>query len=290
MKIFSSLLTLALGIFLLTPAAMRAAEPTDTVTIFMIGDSTMADKPLNKEKQERGWGQLLPIYLRGAVKVENHAMNGRSSKSFINEGRWEKVRTSIRPGDYVIIQFGHNDEKFNNPKVYTEVGSTFDANLRKYVEETRTQGGIPILMNSIVRRNFPKNAKATVAVTGEDKQKTWKGTTNPDEEGTILVDTHGEYIIVPEKIAKETGTTFINMNKLTHELVQKLGPTLSRDLFMWIPAGVYEFCPEGKIDNTHLNVNGAVQISGIAAQALAAQVPGLRKYIRTEIYNLNSKQ
>lgn len=95
--------------------AMAMPEPTDTVTVFMIGDSTMANKPLAKENQERGWGQMLPIYLQGKIKVDNHAVNGRSSKSFMDEGRWDKVMEKLRPGDFVIIQFGHNDEKEKSP-------------------------------------------------------------------------------------------------------------------------------------------------------------------------------
>lgn len=288
MKLFSSIIAAAIGAAILIPTAAFAAEPTDTVTVFMIGDSTMANKPLNKENQERGWGQMLPMYLKGAVKVDNHAMNGRSSKSFIDEGRWETVRKAIRPGDYVIIQFGHNDEK---PKAdrHTDPGTTFDANLRRFVNETRAQGGTPILMNAIVRRNFPASATDTTSKV-DDKRLDWTPVPATDREGSILVDTHGAYLKSPENVAAETGTTFIDMNKLTHKLVQDLGPILSKELFMWIPAGVYEFCPQGRIDNTHLNVTGSILVSRLAAAALAAQVPTLRKYIRTEIYNLNSQK
>ncbi len=98
MRFFSTLL-LSVATFM----SVAAAEPADTVTIFMIGDSTMANKPLENENQERGWGQMLPLMLRGAVKVDNHAVNGSSTKSFIDEGRWDKVMNLIRPGDYVVI-------------------------------------------------------------------------------------------------------------------------------------------------------------------------------------------
>lgn len=103
----------------------------------------------------------------------------------------------------------------------------------------------------------------------------------------ILVDTHGAYLDSPRNVAKETGVTFIDMNKLTHELVQSLGAGNSRDLFMWIPAGTYEFCPKGKIDNTHLTVIGGLMVSRLAVNAIARQIPELRRYIRPEIYNLN---
>ena len=281
MKILSTLLLAATLPFM----AQAASEPTDTVTIFMIGDSTMPNKPLAKENQERGWGQMLPVYLQGAVKVDNHAVNGRSSKSFIDEGRWDKVMSLIRPGDYVIIQFGHNDEKIKSPDRYTVPGGTFDENLRRFVNDTKSKGATPILMNSIARRNFPPSSELDIASESDDKQQEWKGK-YPDE-GVILVDTHGAYLDSPRNVAKETGVTFIDMNKITHKLVQELGPTCSRELFMWIPADTYEFCPKGKIDNTHLNVYGGLVVSRLAVNALAKQMPELRKYIRPEVYNLN---
>lgn len=264
--------------------AMAMPEPTDTVTVFMIGDSTMANKPLAKENQERGWGQMLPIYLQGKIKVDNHAVNGRSSKSFMDEGRWDKVMEKLRPGDFVIIQFGHNDEKEKSPDRYTVPGGSFDDNLRRYVNDAKSKGATPILMNSIARRNFPPNAGLDIASESDDKQNDWKG--KYPNEGVILVDTHGAYLDSPRNVAAETGVTFIDMNKLTHKLVQELGPSASRDLFMWIPADTYEFCPKGKIDNTHLNVLGGIMVSRLAVNALAAQVPELREYIRPEVYNL----
>lgn len=282
MKFLSSLF-----IALALPAMAATAQvPADSVTVFMIGDSTMANKPLDKENQERGWGQMLPIYFEGPIKVDNHAVNGRSSKSFIDEGRWEKVREQIRPGDYVIIQFGHNDEKAKSPDRYTVPGSTFDANLKKFVNETREKGGTPILMNSIVRRNFPANGIA--AAQTDDRQKTWKkGLENYPAEGDTLVDTHGDYRIVPRNVAEEMGVAFVDMNALTHELVQGLGKDASKSLYMWMPVGVYEFAPNGRIDNTHLNVFGGIVVSRLAVNALAEKVPALRPYIRRTVYNLN---
>lgn len=281
MKLISSLF-----IALVLPVLAWAQAPSDTITVFMIGDSTMANKPLDKENQERGWGQMLPMFFEGAIKVDNHAVNGRSSKSFIDEGRWEKVREKIRPGDYVIIQFGHNDEKAKSADRYTVPGGTFDANLKKFVNETREKGATPILMNSIVRRNFPANGIA--AAQTDDRQKTWKkGLENYPAEGDTLVDTHGDYRIAPRNVAEEMGVAFIDMNTLTHELVQGLGRENSRMLYMWMPVGVYEFAPEGRIDNTHLNVLGGIIVSRLAVNAIAEKVPALKPYIRRTVYNLN---
>src|SRR5438067_10884424 len=99
-----------------SPAGVRSAGTA--ITIYMIGDSTMANKPLKAPNPERGWGQILPIYFKENVHIENHAQNGRSTKSFIDEGRWKTVLDRLRPGDYVIIQFGHNDEKKDKPEVF----------------------------------------------------------------------------------------------------------------------------------------------------------------------------
>ncbi len=158
-------------------------ERKDPITIFMIGDSTMANKSLKNGNIERGWGQMLPGYFTEEVVVDNHAMNGRSSLSFINEGRWDVVLSKIHKCDYVFIQFGHNDEK-PRATLHTEPGSTFDDNLRRFVNETRAKGGNPVLFNSIVRRNFPPEGVTEI-----------KG--SYEKEGPALVDTHGEYLESP---------------------------------------------------------------------------------------------
>ncbi len=278
MKFLSTLFFAATAAF-----SISAAEPTDTVTIFMIGDSTMANKPLADENQERGWGQMLPLALQGPVKVDNHAVNGSSTKSFIDEGRWDKVVSLIRPGDYVVIQFGHNDEKSGKPKKYTVPGGSFDDNLRKFVNEARQKGAQPILMNSIVRRNFPVDT-AAVHIDRDDNPPIGFENVKHAPEGTLLVDTHKAYLDAPRRVARELAVPFVEMNTLTHNLVQGLGAEKSRELFMWIPEGKYAFCPKGKVDNTHLNIKGATIVSGIAARAMAEAVPSLRQFIVTE-YN-----
>ena len=241
-------------------------EKKDVITIFMIGDSTMANKSLKNGNLERGWGQMLPCFLTEDVAVDNHAMNERSSLSFINEGRWDAVLAKLKKGDYVFIQFGHNDEKASE-KLHTDPGTTFDDNLRRFVRETREKGAYPVLFNSIVRRNFPP-----------------EGVTEPkgsyEVEGNVLVDTHGEYLNSPRRVAEEMDVPFVDLNKLTHDLVVNLGVEKSKSLFMWVPAGIYDFCPKGKIDNTHLNIYGGKVVAGIAMEAVAKVVPALAPYVR----------
>lgn len=219
----------------------------------MIGDSTMANKSTANDNPERGWGQTLPDFFSEEVHISNHAMNGRSSKSFIDEGRWDTVLREMKAGDYLFIQFGHNDEKRDSAR-YTSPGGTFDDNLRRFVNEARSKGGIPVLFSSIVRRNF--------------------------NEAGVLVDTHGDYLKSPENVARELDVTFIDLNKITHRLVQDMGVEESKKLFMWIAPKTNQLHPEGKEDNTHLNVYGGKMVAGLAAEAIAESIPALAKYIR----------
>ena len=253
-----------------------SAFTTDrTVTIFMIGDSTMANKSLNGGNRERGWGHVLGGFFSEEVHVDNHAVNGRSSKSFIDEGRWAVVLDKIKPGDYVFIQFGHNDEKADSAR-HTEPGTTFDDNLRRFVKETREKGGIPVLFNSIVRRSFGHNEHA---VAEDDMRKDMSKDTMA-EEGNVLVDTHGKYLDSPRRVAEELEVPFVDMNKITHDLVEGLGAEASKKLFMWIPEGVCAACPKGRADNTHLNVYGARTIAGLTVDVIAENVPALAPYVR----------
>lgn len=272
-KILISILALAA----MLPTRALAQEQTDTITIWMAGDSTMANKPIDDEKQERGWGQMLPMLLQGPVKVSNHAVNGQSSKSFIDSGRWDKMMAGVKKGDYVIIQFGHNDEKIKSPERYSAPGTTFDANLTKMVKDVKKKGATPILMNSIVRRNFPTDKVDNT----KDVSDHEAGPTNvdPKAEGSTLVDTHGEYLVSPRNVAKKQKVTFIDFNASTHNLVQYLGTEKSKALYMWIPEGKYKFCPKGKIDNTHLNIYGATVLARLAADSLAKRIPELAKYV-----------
>lgn len=265
------LIVVMAGLFMLT-----AAMPDKTTTIFVIGDSTAANKDTTGGKQERGWAMMLQdCFDANYIVVDNHAVNGRSSKSFIDEGRWDVVLAKIKPGDYVIIQFGHNDEK-PKPDRHTDPGSTFDYNLAKYVRETRERGGIPVLMNPVVRRNFfvqtPKN----------DDDEKLRNTTFKDgakqKEGTVLNDTHGLYRVAPRDVAERMHCHFVDANKLTHDLEQGLGTEASKKLHMWFLPGQEASEPLGKQDNTHYNVYGAKVVANLLADALCEEVPLLSKY------------
>ena len=264
-------ITFALLILLM----LTAADKERTTTIFMIGDSTMANKDISKGKKERGWGMALQCFFDDNIVIDNHAVNGRSSLSFINEGRWDAVLKKMKPGDYVIIQFGHNDEK---PKAdrHTDPGSTFDYNLAKFVRETREHGGTPILMNCVVRRNFAKVAPKN------DDDEALRNQTFADApklvESDSLVDTHGLYRVAPRDVAKRMNVHFVDANKITHDLEQGLGKEASKKLHMWFLPGEEPSVPAGKQDNTHYNIYGAHVVAGLLADALCEEIPILKKY------------
>lgn len=221
--------------------------------IFMIGDSTMATKNLANMNPERGWGHMLPGFLSDGITVDNHAKNGASTKSFITEGRWDKVVERIRPGDYVFIEFGHNDAPHKGERS-TVAGGSYDDNLRRFVTETRSKGGKPVLFTSIVRRKF--------------------------NEDSTLVDTHGAYIQAVKNVAAELKVPMVDLNALTHKFVQELGVERSKDYFMHVAPGTIPLCPKGRQDDTHLNVKGARAVASIAVDAIAKEVPELAQYVR----------
>lgn len=267
-KILSVAAVVSLIVFL-------SAAQQKTTTIFIIGDSTAANKDISGGKQERGWGMALQCYFDDNIRIDNHAVNGRSSLSFINEGRWQKVLDLMKPGDYVIIQFGHNDEK---PKAdrHTDPGSTFDYNLAKFVRETREHGGIPVLMNCVVRRNFFVNAPEN------DDDEKLRTTTFKDGvkmvEGDSLIDTHGLYRVAPRDVAGRMNCHFVDANQITHDLEQGLGTEASKKLHMWFLPGEEPSVPKGRQDNTHYNVYGAHVVARLLADALCEEVPVLKKY------------
>ena len=265
-----------LGIIALVVLSMSFNKEHD-FTVFMIGDSTMANKDTTGGKQERGWGMVLQQYFDNHVVVDNHAVNGRSTKSFINEGRWDKVLAKIKPGDYVFIQFGHNDEK-PQPERHTDPGSTFDDNLRKFVNDTRSKGGIPVLFNAVVRRNFALKVQKN---DDDEKLRNLDAKSgNNVLEGDTLYDTHGDYRFSPANVAKEMGVVFIDANAITHELEQGLGREASKKLHMIFAPGEHPSLPKGRWDNTHYNIYGANQVAVLLIKAVGDKIPQIKSHLR----------
>ena len=281
MKTKTNLLFAAfVALLLLTTAATN----DKTTTIFIIGDSTAANKDLSKGKLERGWGMALQCFFDDNIVVDNHAANGRTSLTFFKEGRWQKVLQQLKPGDYVVIQFGHNDEKLDTAR-HTEPGSTFDDNLRRFARETLQRGAHPILMNAVVRRNFFQ------ATDGTAEDEALRNTKYEDEQvnSDTLIDTHGAYLLSPRRVAEELGVVFVDANRITHDLEQGLGVEGSRRLHMWFRPGEVASIPNGRHDNTHYNVYGAHVVANLLADAIGREVPSLRRHIRHYDYVVSAE-
>lgn len=229
-------------LFILFFPCIVGFQNQQAIHIFMVGDSTMANKKDPDKNPEFGWGQVLQTFFSDDVQVNNHAVNGRSSKSFIEEGRWDKVIEAVKSGDYVFIQFGHNDAKVHDKSRYTNPHTTYRKNLIKFIQETKAKGAFPILLSSIVRRKF--------------------------NEQDVLIDTHGAYPLICRLTAQEFDVPFIDLQLKTEELVQSLGDEASKSLYLWLEAGASEYKPEGKQDDTHLNKNGALKVASLTIEGL----------------------
>lgn len=214
----------------------------DPITIYTIGDSTMANKKQDSYP-ETGWCQVLENYFNESVAVRNHAVGGRSSKSFINEGRWQKVLDSLKTGDLVFIQFGHNDQKQKDSTRYTTPFGTYSENLEKFVLETKSKGASPILFTSIVRRNFGENGK--------------------------LSQTLGDYPQATRQLSTKFDVPLIDLQRITEEWINNMGDEPSKIMYLHIePSDTY---PEGRKDNTHLSLEGANKIAQLALSEIKKQ-------------------
>lgn len=209
------------------------------MTIHWIGDSTVQYNDIRTWPQ-CGMGQALNLYLQADVQVANYARNGRSTKSFREEGLWKPVPSQLRPGDLLLIQFGHNDEKREDPSRYASP-EEYARNLLAYAHEAMCVGALPILITPLTRRQF--------------------------QDGH-LQPTHGAYPAAAKKAAQDAGLPCIDLTDTSHRLVQALGEEKSRTLYMVFPSGEYPSAPEGKTDNTHLRYTGAVAFAGLVASGL----------------------
>lgn len=227
-----------------------AIPPGEKVTIWLCGDSTMSIKE-KRYYPETGWGMPFVYFWDSTVDVENLAKNGRSTSSFRNEGLWNKVLEGAKEGDYVFIQFGHNDE-VPTKKTYT-TETEFKNNLKRYISEARNKKAIPVLLTPMARRKFDTNGKI---------------------EGT-----HDVYSQITRDAANEEKVYLFDMDKLTQKLYQDLGEDKSRILFNHLKPGEHPNYPEGKEDNTHFNELGARIVAQLVLQEIRNNIPGLSERI-----------
>jgi len=206
-------------------AALCAAD------IHLAGDSTCTSYPASRLPQA-GWGQMLNEFCKPGVKVFNRALGGYSTKLFIDNGYWDKLIAAVKPGDYVLIQFGHNDEKKENPKLYADPETDYQTNLKKMIADIRAKNANPVLVTSIVRCKYNRRGKMRDS---------------------------GLYVFrnAVLKVAGEENVPVVNMNAVTEEKFNKIGEAEALKYFMYSSENPKQ---KGR-DRTHTNVDGAKLIA-----------------------------
>jgi lysophospholipase L1-like esterase len=216
------------------------------IKLFIAGDSTASIKDV-KAFPENGWGMPFVHFWDSTVTVVNKAKNGRSTSSFQTEGLWKSIMDEASEGDYVFIQFGHNDEVPTKKTATTP--EQFKSNLKKFVTETREKKAIPVLLTSMARRKFDSTGK--------------------------IVGTHDEYMKITRAVAKEENAVLFDMDIITQQLYQKFGPENSALLFLQLKPGEHPNHPQGKDDNTHFNEFGARLVAQLVLKEISSQLPEL---------------
>ncbi len=233
-------------------ASLPAAEPT----LYLIGDSTVCNQSLIPAQPLRGWGQMLPLYLKDDIKVQNHAKSGESSRSFMINKRWQTVLGQLKQGDFLLIQFGHNDPK-PDEKRHTEPRGEYRDNLLRYIREAREHGATPVLATPPCRRVFDKDGS--------------------------LRDTHGDYPVAMREVAAEQKVPLLDLEKRTRELLLQLGPDRSKALFASFEPDEFAAVPQGRQDGTHFNAYGASRICDLAVDEMQKTSPELAAHLRTGV-------
>ncbi|MGI4875528.1 MAG: rhamnogalacturonan acetylesterase [Janthinobacterium lividum] len=231
--------------------ALLAFRPAPgKLQVFLVGDSTMSIKQV-KAYPETGWGMPFAAFFDEGVTVDNRAQNGRSTKTFIAEGRWQAVATELHAGDYVFIQFGHNDEVPTKASYTPE--ADFTANLKRFIAETRSHQGLPVLLTPVARRKFDATGK--------------------------VEETHAAYAELVRTVARETNTPLIDLDRSSQALLQQFGPENSKLLFNQLAPGEHPNYPEGREDNTHFNELGARRVAELVLADIRTLKLGLSDHL-----------
>ncbi len=210
--------------------------------IFWAGDSTVQTNKYTTYPQT-GIGQVFPMFLAEGYRLENHAKNGRSTKSFLDEGRLAPIEERIGEGDFLFIQFGHNDEKTADPARYTEPFSSYIENLEIFIEAARVKGAFPVLITPLERRNF-------------------------EEEHRLSAGYHGDYAAAMRQTAQKHQVPLVDLYQMSRAALEEMGEKKSRSLYMFFGEGEYAEHPQRSEDNTHLRYAGAVAFGAMIARGL----------------------
>ncbi|WP_304066550.1 rhamnogalacturonan acetylesterase [Pedobacter glucosidilyticus] len=239
-----------IGFIFIVAIILAFNQAKDKTTIFLIGDSTMSQKSM-KAYPETGWGMPFTHFFDSTVVVENHAQNGRSTRTFIEENRWQPILTKLKKGDYVFIQFGHNDEVPTKKSYTTE--KDFKSNLLRFVKESRSKKAIPVLITPVARRKFNSEGK--------------------------IVDTHEIYAALVKEVAQQNKVPVIDLSSSSMKLLQDFGVEKSAYLFNHLAPGQNPNYPNCKIDDTHFNELGARYM----AQLVLAEIKSLNLALSSKI-------
>lgn len=226
--------------FILIISLASFTSSSRKVKIFIAGDSTAQSYREERDGLIKGWGQMLPEFFDKDVEVINHAIGGRSTKTFLNEGRWDKLISKVRKGDYVFIQFGHNDAS-TRPERHASL-TDYKANLTKMIEDVRDKKATPVLLTSVVMRTFV-NKNLT-----DDRLK--------------------GYPVVMRILAKELNVPMIDVNQKTKDFVTILGDNASIPYYRWVEPGVDKVKPDGLKDDTHMMEKGARQVAYFVVEGI----------------------
>lgn len=222
--------------------------------LYIAGDSTAANK-LPEKRPETGWGEMLQQYFdETKLLVDNRAQNGRSTKTFISEGRWQAIVDALKKGDWVFVQFGHNDESKEKGERYTPPDQ-FRSNLLRFIDDVREKKAKIVLLTPVMRRKFDKDGN--------------------------FVDQHpAEYPNAFREIAKEKKVPLIDMHRKSEALLKRLGPDGSRTLFLQLKPDENANYPKGIEDNTHFVPKGAEEMARLVVEGLRENKLKLRKYLK----------
>jgi lysophospholipase L1-like esterase len=253
-------------LFMLGAGCMNSSPENDAgnkiTTVWLIGDSTVTDYSqyenyMSERYPVTGWGQVFQQFMTGAylsnlkelllsdsIEVKNRAVGGRSTRTFFQEGRWREVYESIKQGDIVLIQFGHNDASVNKAERYVDLNGYMEF-LRLFIHQSRKKSAIPILITPVAR-NYP-----------------WVNDT--------LTNVHGEYPKKMKEVAAETGTMIIDLNQMSmNHFTAKGRAYVTENYFMNLPPGAYEAYPKGEDDNTHFQPEGATEVAQLVFKGLVS--------------------
>jgi len=228
------------------------AADTRPPKLFLIGGSTLATFP--ETRPVVGWGQMLPRFFKDPAQVDNRGRSGRSTKSFIDQGLWEKTLADLAAGDFLLIAFGGGNESKDDPQRRTEPRGSYRANLERFIRETRAKGATPILATAVVRRGW-------------------------DDQGRF-VEPPSEYVVVTREVAVREKAPLMELRRATVALEKSLGVEGSIALHLHLPPGAHAEHPQGVKDNTHYNAHGALKVAELVVQEIRRLGLPLQDWLR----------